>query len=237
MFFPYDDHPLLVIKNRAREGGKNTTFKHLNLAASIPLIACTMGRAFGDFSISKNEERAFSRAQVIPALKSYRAHIKKDSRLHPIESLQLQPLQKSIQEVGGGLEHPIQTESPLKRLHQCLLKHTHIQAHALLLFSQLHCKNESSIWRDSKTQRINLARPQPSGEGEYSTTHGILTSALTVSKGVSTGTGKEVSGVHNNTSSMSQHSRILRLYDNIKTDKETFGNTYSFQASEQVKLN
>lgn len=96
MFFPYDDHPLLVIKNRAREGGKNTTFKHLNLAASIPLIACTMGRAFGDFSISKNEERAFSRAQVIPALKSYRAHIKKDSRLHPIESLQLQPLQKSI---------------------------------------------------------------------------------------------------------------------------------------------
>lgn len=96
MGFCYDDYPLLVIKNRVREGAKTTTFKHLNLAASIPLIACTMGRAFGDFSISKNEERAFSRAQVILALKSYRAHIKKDSRLHPIESLQLQPLQKSI---------------------------------------------------------------------------------------------------------------------------------------------
>lgn len=96
MGFCDDDYPLLVIKNRVREGAKTTTFKHLNLAASIPLIACTMGRAFGDFSISKNEERAFSRAQVILALKSYRAHIKKDSRLHPIESLQLQPLQKSI---------------------------------------------------------------------------------------------------------------------------------------------
>lgn len=49
----YHDYPLLVIKNRVREGAKTTTFKHLNLAASIPLIACTMGRAFGDFSISK----------------------------------------------------------------------------------------------------------------------------------------------------------------------------------------
>lgn len=59
------------------EKEKNTTFKHLNLAASIPLIARTMGRAFGDFSISKNEEHAFSRTHVILALKSYRAHIKK----------------------------------------------------------------------------------------------------------------------------------------------------------------
>lgn len=87
-------------RERGREK-KNTTFKHLNLAASFPLIACTKGRAFGDFSISKNEEHAFSRAHVIRALKSYRAHIKKDSRLHPIESLQLQPLQKSIQQAGG----------------------------------------------------------------------------------------------------------------------------------------
>lgn len=90
--FFYNDYPLLVIKKDRERGEKNKTFKHLNLAASIPLIACTKGRAFGDFSISKNEEHAFTRAHVIPALKSYRAHIKKDSRLHPIESLQLQPL-------------------------------------------------------------------------------------------------------------------------------------------------
>lgn len=96
MFFPVMIILYKSLKIEREREEKNTTFKHLNLAASIPLIACTMGRAFGDFSISKNEERAFSRAQVIPALKSYRAHIKKDSRLHPIESLQLQPLQKSI---------------------------------------------------------------------------------------------------------------------------------------------
>lgn len=88
-----------------------------------------MGRAFGDFSISKNEKHAFSRAHVIPALKSYRAPIKKDSRLHPIESLQLQPLQKSIQQVGVRTSNSNRV-ALLKQLPRCLLK-THTQTHPL----------------------------------------------------------------------------------------------------------
>lgn len=45
--------------------------------------------------------------------------------------------------------------------------HTLSGTHFSPVFAWLHCKqDEPGTQRDGKTQRINHARPQPSGEGE-----------------------------------------------------------------------
>lgn len=142
-----------------------------------------MGRAFGDFSISKNEEHAFSRAHVIPALKSYRAHIKKRTQgCIWLKASNYSHFRNPFSKRGVRTSNSNRV-ALLKRLHQCLLK-THTKTHTLsgACFSPvsawLHCtKDEPGTWRDGKTQRLNLARPQPSGEGECLTARGILTFA------------------------------------------------------------
>lgn len=54
--------------------------------------------------------------------------------------------------------------------------HTHTGARSSSVFTRLHCeKDEPGTLRDGKTQRFNLARPLPSGEGECVTARGLLT--------------------------------------------------------------